>query len=134
MTLDEVQKEIDKLKGIERKLIEEEEERYNAKATKYVGKCYCNRKGVVLKILRIPQRVYGGDFQWHYRRHYFPVLCLRRVSLSDGYLDDFTPCYCDEVYFDIYHFNAPKGYTEITQDEFNEEFDICIEHFKEQIQ
>lgn len=135
MTLEEVQKEIDRLNAIKRELEVKDLEHYESRARQFVGKCYRNHEGQVIKIIGIPQRVYGGDFQWHYKKHYFQALYLQYASLPDehDYYDDFAPCYCDEIYFDVTQFERPYDYIEITKEEFNEEFDKCIAHFKEQI-
>lgn len=133
MTLNEIQKEIDRLNAIKREIKEQEFNTYSAKAAQFVGKCYRSIDGKVFKILAVPQRIYAGDFQWHYREHHFPALFLREDSFLSDYLDEFTPCYCDEIYFDTTESSSPRYATEITQEEFNAEFDKCIAYFKEQI-
>lgn len=134
MTLDEVYKEIDRLNVIRRELESKEQERYDAKAAQYVGKCYRYDDGRVFKILGIPVRTCNADFRCVYRKHSFPALLLQYVSPidEDCCFDELSPCYCDEIYFDI-QFDKPLGTTEITQEEFNAEFDKCIAHFKELI-
>lgn len=131
MTLDEIQKEIDKLQAIKRELEQQEQERYNAKAAQFVGKCYRFDNGQVCKILSIPQRTYEADFHYHYRKHCFPALFLQYVLPFDED-DNFSPCYLDEIYFDI-QFEKPLHSTEITKEEFDAEFDKRIVYFKEQI-
>ena len=135
MTLKEVQKEIDRLNIMKRQIEEQEFNDYNAKAVQFVGKCYRSARGEVFKILAVPQRTYGGDLQWHYNAHRFPALYLNRAYFpgQDDYFDDFVPCYCDEIYFDVTKCDEPFYTVEITQEEFNAEFDKCIAHFKEQI-
>lgn len=134
MTRDEIQKEIDRLRALDRKLEEKELARYESRAKQFVGKCYRNADKV-FKILSIPKKTYGGDFRWHYRKHYFPILWLQYESLPDDYDDfyEYSPLYCDELYFDVTQFDEPYCCTEITQEEFNAEFDKCIAYFKELI-
>ena len=66
---------------------------------------------------------------------YFPVLRLnysRFPNWCEEFEEYLTPCFHDEIYFDI-RYETPANMTEITQEEFNAEFDKCIERFKEQI-
>ena len=134
MTREEIQKEIDRLRALDRELEAKEQARYNTRAVQFVGKCY-RKENKVFKIVEPLKRVYDGDFRWHYEKHRFIVLYLQypRLPDEDDYWDDFTPVYYDELYFDITQFEAPYNCIEITQEEFNAEFDKCIAHFKEQI-
>jgi hypothetical protein len=146
MTLKEVQNEISRLRSIEKRLEKEEREKHKAAAREFVGKCYKRSDGVVLKIVSIPVETwdrYGAN----YNQYQFPALFLqypsdindRRYQVVD--IDEFVPCYCDNVYLDINRgvpgLNATlrenHSYQEISQEEFAAEFDKCIESFKEQL-
>lgn len=134
MTREEIQKEINRLRALDYELAAKEQERYNIKAGKFVGKCY-RKENKVFKIVEPLKKVYDGDLRWHYEKHRFIVLHLQysRLPDDDEYWDDCTPFYYDEFYFDITQYEVPYGCIEITQEEFNTEFDKCVAHFKEQI-
>ena len=137
MTLEEVQKEIDRLHAIKRELESVEQRDYDEKCKVFVGRCYkYDDSGRIFKILAIPRKYLEADFHYRYNKYKFPTLVLNTAShpLPYDYFDDFVPCYCDEVFFDIDKYTTPYKSTEITQEEFNAEFDKCIAHFKELIQ
>lgn len=136
MTLEEVQKEIDRLNTIKRELESIDRVEHDKACKKFVGRCYkYDDSGRIFKILDIPRRYLEADFHYRYNKHQFPVLFLNMASrpLPHDYFDDFVPCYCDDVLFDIYKYETPYKTTEITQEEFDAEFDKCIEYFKELI-
>ena len=135
MTREEIQIEIERLRALDRELEVKEQVRYEARAKQFVGRCYRNITGQVFKIIDIPRKTYHCDFSTTYRKHYFKVFQLEYAYFPDDYedFDEFAPCHCDEYYFDVIQFDNPYGCTEITQEEFDAEFDKCIAHFKEQI-
>lgn len=144
MTLKEVNKEIDRLKVVQRELEEQEREAHRQAARQFVGKCYKSNKGNVIKIVGVP-RTFVAMTHTSYNPYQFPAIFLQYAKMPrERYIhddsDEFLPTYYDTVYLDI-----KKGipcmneilnyevYQEITQEEFNVEFDKCIAHFKEQI-
>lgn len=141
MTRRELDAEIGRLQAERRKLEEQERVQHQEQARKFVGKCYRDAKGQVLRIIGIPITKYQmtGSI---YNKYWFPAMLLRYPTpLSERMmrdtLDEFSPLCIDEVYFNIEN-GTPVGdfcskYTEITQEEFREEFDKCINHFKELI-
>lgn len=144
MTLKEVQNEISRLRSIEKRLEKEEREKHKAAAREFVGKCYKRSDGVVFKIVSAPIEAWGG-FRTIYNECQFPALFLKYPSDIEDEIyiihgvDEFVPCYCDDVYLDI-NKGAPGlpgefnySYQEISQEEFAAEFDKCMEAFKEQL-
>lgn len=144
MTLKEVQKEIDRLNAIKRELEEQEREAHRQAARQFVGKCYKSDEGNVAKIIGIPRTIHHMTHVV-YNPYQFPAVFLNYPDMprEEGIhckLDEFTPLYYDTIYLDIKNEHPGRSlmfwedqWEEITQEEFNEEFDRCIEHFKEQI-
>lgn len=146
MTLKEVQDEISRLRDIEKQFEREEREKHKAAAREFVGKCYKRSDGVVLKIVSIPVETWDC-YRTNYNPYQFPALFLqypseiedRRYKVAD--IDEFVPCYCDNVYLDINRgvpglsatLRENHSYREISQEEFAAEFDKCIESFKTQL-
>lgn len=133
MTLAEVMAEIDRLQAIKRELESIDQVEYDKRCKKFVGRCYKYDNGRIFKILAIPRKYLDVDFHSRYNKYNFPVLVLNTASfpLPCDYFDDFVPCYCDEVFFDIDKYKMPYNTIEITSEEFDTEFDKCIAHFKE---
>ena len=142
MTLGEVRKEIDRLNAIKRELEKEEREEHKKKARQFVGKCYKRDDGVFCKIISVPVEIYTG-YGTLYNEYQFPALFLQfsegvnERSYKHDNIDEFVPCYCDTIYFNIAN-QLPGGFRdhvfeEITPEEFNTEFDKCIAHYKELI-
>lgn len=151
MTASEIRAEIRRLQAMEKELEKEEREKNKELARKFVGKCYkrhdradCESDGVFCKIIGIPVEIWNL-YSTSYNPYQFPALFLRfpkkpsERSYKHSDIDEFTPCYCDNIYFDVAR-GCPGStlfeeeyFEEITQEEFNAEFDKCIAHFKEQI-
>lgn len=143
MTLKEIDDEIFKLQTMRRELEKEEREKHKEAARKFVGKCY-KYKDSILKVIDVPRTLLtmvGED----YNEYQFPAVFLqypkspRNEYIRDD-LDDFAPCYCDNIYIDIKRgmpgcpaLGECGQYQEISQEKFNAEFDKCIEYFKERI-
>ena len=143
MTLDEVRREIDRLNAIKRELEKEEREEHKRKARQFVGKCYKRDDGAFCKIVSIPLEIWTM-YSTSYNEYQFPALFLQfpeginERNYKHDNIDEFVPCYCDTIYFDIknefpgdmLHGNV---FEEITPEEFNTEFDKCIAYYKELI-
>jgi hypothetical protein len=139
MNLSEINKEIGRLNVLRRELRQQEIERQKECARKFVGKCYRQTDGPVLKIVGIPQtRLTMTDTI--YEANYFPAVFLNypnkisETCIHNDELSLFEPCYCDTVLFYQWDDNRDKrlydGLTEISQEEFDREFDKCIKNFK----
>lgn len=138
MNLREIDKEISRLQAMRREAQETERKRQQELARQFVGKCYRNTKGNVLKIVGIPQTRLTMTSAI-YEANYFPAVFLNYPNkIPDTCIHDelfeFAPCYCDTVLF--YQWNKDlnndryDGLTEISQEEFDLEFDKCIEIFR----
>ncbi len=141
MTLKEVYKELDRLNAIKHNLEKEQRDVHKEAARKFVGRCYRKDNGAVFKIVSIPIE----EWSMHgtiYNEYQFPALFLQypndleECSYGHADVDEFVPCYCDTVYLDI-EAGIPEakpfgtsGCKEISQEEFNAEFDKCIAHYK----
>ena len=145
MTLKEVRNEISRLRSVEKQLEKEDREKHKDAAREFVGKCYKRSDGVVLKIVSIPIET-CDCCTTNYNQYQFPALFLQYPSgINDRRyeivgIDEFVPCYCDNVYLDVNRgvpgINATlreHSYQEISQEEFAAEFDKCIECFKKQL-
>lgn len=138
MTLKEINDEISRLQIIQRKMREEEVNQHKEMARQYVGKCYKSHDGIIVKIIGVP-RTRLTKMERIYNRYQFPALVLRYTSkLNDTYIideDQAYPCYYDDVYFNLWDDDSrqPKSHYEITKEEFDAEFNKCIEHFKRQV-
>lgn len=141
MTQREIQNEISRLQIMLREEEEKEREEHRKQARKFVGKCYRSPGAdvQVLKIIGIPiTKLYMSG--QNYNEYQFPALFLEypnqlKEKSIDDQLDEFSPLQFDTIYFNIKN-NAPGydgNYVEITNEEFNAEFDKCINHFKELI-
>ena len=145
MTASEVRAEIRRLQNIEKQLEEEERERHRQQSRKFVGKCYKSENGTVLKIVDIP-RTFLTMTHTDYNKYQFPAIFLnypeslpKNRYISDD-SDDFTPVYYDTIYMDIERGIPEDGlvicredYKEISQEEFDAEYDKCMANFKELI-
>lgn len=144
MTREEIRAEMSRLGRLERELEEKEREEHRQAARKFVGKCYKSDDGKFIKIIDIP-RTFLAKAGARYDFYKFPVVFLHYpVAIpKNRYIDDdskdFTPVYYDTIYLDIKKgvpedrpFNR-KTWEEITQEEFDSEFNKCITHFKELI-
>jgi hypothetical protein len=139
MTLKEVNDEISRLQALQRQMREEEINKHKEIARHFVGKCYRTHKGdAVIKIIGVPRTRLTMTSNI-YNEYQFPALVLRYTNkpceayFSDD--DNFYPCYYDDVYFNLWDDNSkqPKSFYEISKEEFDHEFNYCIEHFKNQI-
>lgn len=137
-----IDKEIAKLQTMRRELEEQEREQHKEQARKFVGKCYRSRKGNVIKIIGIP-RTYLYMRGIEYDKYQFPAIflnypdVLQEAITGDDCLYNFSPICCDTVRLDIDK-GIPNSWDvvydeEITEQEFNVEFDKCIKSFKEKI-
>lgn len=146
MTREEIRAEMSRLGRLEREAEEKEWEEHRQAARKFVGKCYISGSGMMIKIIDIP-RTFLAKAGARYDPNKFPVVCLHYPAAipKNKYIDDdskeFTPVYYDYVYLDVKK-GIPEinfGYfrrdhcEEITQEEFDSEFNKCITHFKELI-
>ena len=142
MTIREIDKEIAKLQAMRRDLEKQEREQHQEQARKFVGKCYRSRKGSVIKIIGIP-RTYLYMNGTEYDKYRFPAIFLnypdiaREAIIRNDELYEFSPISCDTVHLDIEK-GIPNDWDvvydeEITEQEFNAEFDKCIKSFKEKI-
>lgn len=151
MTREEIQKEIDRLTAMKRELEKEERETHKQQARQFVGKCYkrydranCESEGVFCKIISTPIEIWDM-YRTAYNPYQFPALFLQfperpsERSYKHSDIDEFVPCYCDTIYLDVKRgrpgsiLRDDEYFEEVTQEEFNAEFDKCIAHFKEQI-
>lgn len=144
MTHKEIDAEISRLQALKRELEEKEREEHREKARKFVGKCYKSNNGNVAKIIGIPQTIHHMTHV-EYNQYQFPAVFLNHTDMPREQcvrceLDRFRPLYCDTIYFNIAKelpgsilLSQEDQWEEITPEEFDEEFDKCIKHFKEQI-
>ena len=138
MTLKEINDEISRLQIIQRKMREDEVNQHREMARQYVGKCYKSHDGVIVKIIGVP-RTRLTMVERIYNRYQFPALVLHYPDRpKETYInedDNFSPCYYDEVYFNLWDDDSkrPKNFYEISKEEFDYEFNSCIEYYKNQI-
>lgn len=138
MTLKEINDEISRLQILQRQMREKEIDKHKEMVRKFVGKCYRTDKGLIIKIIGIP-RTRLTMMSSIYNEYQFPALILHRPDkLRETYISDddkFTPCYYDNVYFNIWDnkSKSPRSFTEITKEEFDLEFNKCVEYFKKQV-
>jgi hypothetical protein len=138
MTLKEINDEIGRLQMIQRKMREEEINKHKEMARQFVGKCY-RADGLVMKIIGVPRTRLTMTAKI-YNEYQFPALVLQYANKpQDTYICDdenFYPCYYDDVYFNIWDENSkqPKSFYEISKEEFDVEFNKCVEYFKRQIE
>lgn len=138
MTLKEINEEIAKLQALKRQMEDIDVEENKKLARQFVGKCYRVHGTYFIKILGIPrtQLTLHGR---HYNEYQYPVLILNYPEkLRDTYIgdDDFYPCHYEDLHFDLWRGDKSKcaiDYHEITEEEFELEFNKCIKHFKKQI-
>lgn len=137
MTLKEINEEISRLELLRRKMHEEEINQHKEMARKFIGKCY-RVDGLVFKIIGVP-RTRLTMTSSIYNSYQFPALVLQYANKPrDMYVseeDNFYPCYYDDVYFNLWDDDSkqPKSFYEISKEEFDVEFNKCIEHFKRQV-
>lgn len=142
MTLIEVKKEIHRLKIIQNQLEEQEREAHRQAARKFVGKCYKSNNGRVIRIIDVP-RTFVAMTHIGYSEYQFPAVILHHPDKipNNRYVkddsEDFKPIFYTTVYLDINKgvpgdgvLYQPDQYEEITEEEFEAEFDKCMEHFK----
>lgn len=145
MTLKEVKEEIYRFETIKNQLEEQEREVHRQAARKFVGKCYKSNKGRVIKIIDVP-RTRSAMTHVDYNKYQFPAVILHypeKLPRNRYIIDDsgnFRPIFYTTVYLDIEKGIPGDGvlfqtdqYEEITEEEFETEFDKCMEHFKELI-
>lgn len=137
MTLKEINDEISRLRNIARELENKEREENKELARKFVGKCYKSDSGSIVKIIGIPRTLLmlSGE---RYEENMFPAVFLHdpkfpceRYCQDD--IDEFAPCSCGTVCFNIKDGKPMFFDEEITQEEFNVELDKCIIKFKEML-
>ena len=137
MTLKEINDEISRLRNIARELENKEREVNKELARKFVGKCYKSDLGCIVKIIGTPRTLLmlSGE---RYEENLFPAVFLHdpkfpceRYCQDD--INEFAPCCCDTVYFNIKDGKPMFFNEEITQEEFNVELDKCITKFKEML-
>ena len=137
MTLKEVNDEISRLQILQRKMREEEIDNHKEMVRQFVGKCY-RADGIVFKIIGVPRTRLTMTARI-YNEYQFPALVLQYTNKPcDTYIsddDNFYPCYYDDIYFNLWDddSNQPKSLYEISKEEFDAEFNKCIEHFKRQV-
>lgn len=138
MTLEEINDEISRLQIIQRQMREEEENKHRAMALQYVGRCYRSFYGQFIKIIGVPRTRLTMTSKI-YNAYQFPAVVLQythkpnETYIIDG--DEACPFYYDDVYFNLWDDDSsqPKSHYEITKEEFDAEFNKCVEHFKRQI-
>lgn len=137
MTLKEINDEISRLRNIARELENKEREENKELARKFVGKCYKSDSGSIVKIIGIPRTLLmlSGE---RYEENMFPAVFLHDPKLPceiycQDDIDEFAPCSCGTVYFNIKDGKPMFFDEEITQEEFNVELDKCIIKFKEML-
>lgn len=137
MTLNEINDEISRLQTLQRQMREDEINKHKEMVRKFVGKCYRSHDGSVFKIIGIP-RTRLTMTSSIYNEYQFPALVLQYPCRpQETYIvddDNFCPCYYDDVYFNLWDDKSKKviRFNEITKEEFDVEFNKCIEHFKKQ--
>lgn len=142
MTLAEVRAEIDRLQRLKRELEDEEREAYKEIAQKFVGRCYRKGDGTVFKIVSVPIESWSGHGTV-FNEYQFPAIFLEypeklkpRYYKTPRPIDEYVPCYGDTVYLDVNKGvpgNNNWSCEEIASEEFDTEFDKCIEYYKELI-
>lgn len=138
MTLKEVNDEISRLQALQRQMREDEINKHKEMVRQFVGKCYRSYNGCVIKIIGVP-RTRLTMTSSIYNEYQFPALVLQYTNKPcDTYIsdeDNFYPCYYDDVYFNLWDDDSkqPKSFYEISKEEFDAEFNQCIEHFKRQV-
>lgn len=139
MTLDEINMRIAELQTIKRRMEEADVEKNKQLARQFVGKCYrLVNSGRVIKIIGIPRTQLTLRSN-HYNQFQYPALVLKYPDkLSETFIsdDELYPCNYEDVYFDLWRGDKSKCasyFREITKEEFDAEFNKCIEHFKKQI-
>lgn len=138
MTLDEINVRIAELQAIKRRMEEAGVEKNKQLARQFVGKCYRLNSGRVIKIIGIP-RTQLTLHNSHYNQFQYPALVLKYPDkLSNTFIcdDELYPCNYEDVYFDLWRGDKSKCasyFHEITKEEFDVEFNKCIEYFKKQI-
>ena len=137
MTLKEINDEISRLRKIARELESKEREENKELARKFVGKCYRSDSGSIIKIIGTPRTLLmlSGE---RYEENRFPAVFLHDPKLPcERYyqddIDEFAPCCCGTVYFNVKDDKPMFFDEEITQEEFNVELDKCITKFKEML-
>ena len=137
MTLKEINDEISRLRNIARELENKEREEKKELPRTYVGQGYTSDSGSIVKIIGLPRTLLmlSGE---RYEENMFPAVFLHdpkfpceRYCQDD--IDEFVPCSCGTVYFNIKDGKPMFFDEEITQEEFNVELDKCIIKFKEML-
>lgn len=138
MTLKEINDEINRLQVLQRQMRENETNQHKEMARQYIGKCYRSYYGQFIKIIGVPRTRLTMTSKI-YNEYQFPALVLQYTHKpNETYIlddDEACPFYYDDVYFNIWDDNStkPKSHYEISKEEFDAEFDRCIEHFKRQV-
>lgn len=129
MTLKEIDKQIQELKNQRYELEKQEREEFKKKAVENVGRCFITC-GKYAKVIDIPQEKLDNHFHIHFNEYQYPAIFIGRE-----YPDDLIPFYSDYLFSRGWS-NAPclvEKYKEITQEEFNAEFDRVLKEFRNKI-
>ena len=127
MTLAEIENEIERLQNLRKELLKEEVARFKKQAKQNVGRCFIVG-GRYTKIVDVPQERYEVTGLPVFNRYQYPALVL-------GYDDeeDIVPFHMDTIFSGIWEdgCNSEQEAIEITQDEFQTEFEYYMRQFQD---
>lgn len=128
MTIKEIDNAIDNLRIERRKLEKQEREEFIKNAQKHVGRCFKINDKIYAKVLSVPVAKQHMTYE-EFNQYQYPAIFLKQC-------DDGSPFELDTLFSGAWGVGNPMvgyKYEEITQEEFNREFDIRMNEFMREI-
>lgn len=126
MTLKEIDKQINELNNKRRELEKQEREKFKEQAKVNIGRCFIINNKKYAKVIDIPKEEYTMT-SVRFNEYQYPAIYLDETEDVPFYYDNlFSGAWgIGNDFFDTYK--------EITQEEFNMEFDRVMQKFKNNI-
>lgn len=136
MTIKEIDKQIQELKNQRYEIEKQEREEFKKEAIKNVGRCFI-AEGQYVKVIGIPKEEYDSVGRCIFNQYQYPALYIGvNTKPFEINFNNIVPFYTDTLFsgaWGVGHNILEKEYKEITQEEFNAEFERVLQQFKRKV-